>query len=110
MSHDPRPDKPENCSSPMTPDLSAVALDVQAGRPPARRDGLAVARLRRAGAVVYGRTNMTEFAFSAIGINPHYGTPVNPAAARVDALPRIPGGSTSGGAVTVASGAAWAAL
>jgi amidase/aspartyl-tRNA(Asn)/glutamyl-tRNA(Gln) amidotransferase subunit A len=53
---------------------------------------------------------MTEFAYSGVGINPHHGTPVNPAAARIDPLPRIPGGSTSGGAVSVASGAAIAAL
>jgi amidase/aspartyl-tRNA(Asn)/glutamyl-tRNA(Gln) amidotransferase subunit A len=53
---------------------------------------------------------MTEFAFSAIGLNPHHGTPANPATARLDPLARIPGGSTSGGAVTVASGAAFAAL
>lgn len=45
-----------------------------------------------------------------MGINPHFGTPVNPATAALNPTPRIPGGSTSGGAVTVASGAAWAAL
>ena len=77
---------------------------------PARSDSTAVARLRRAGAALLGRTNMTEFAFSGVGINPHYGTPPNPVTARRDAAPRIPGGSTSGGAVSVATGAAWAAL
>ena len=56
-----------------------------------------------------GRTNMTEFAFSGVGINPHHGTPANPATAALDPTPRIPGGSTSGGAVSVATGAAWAA-
>jgi amidase/aspartyl-tRNA(Asn)/glutamyl-tRNA(Gln) amidotransferase subunit A len=45
-----------------------------------------------------------------VGINPHHGTPANPATAALDAEPRIPGGSTSGGAVSVATGAAWAAL
>src|SRR6185503_18197575 len=55
-------------------------------------------------------TNMSEFAFSGVGINPHHGTPANPATAALDATPRIPGGSTSGGAVSVATGAAWAAL
>jgi amidase/aspartyl-tRNA(Asn)/glutamyl-tRNA(Gln) amidotransferase subunit A len=53
---------------------------------------------------------MSEFAFSGVGINPHHGTPANAATAALDATPRIPGGSTSGGAVTVATGAAWAAL
>ena len=52
---------------------------------------------------------MTEFAFSGVGINPHHGTPANPAT-RAGPKPRIPGGSTSGGAVSVATGAAWAAL
>ncbi len=53
---------------------------------------------------------MSEFAFSGVGINPHHGTPANPATAALDPTPRIPGGSTSGGAVSVAAGAAWAAL
>src|SRR4029078_326286 len=43
--------------------------------PPAEADAPVVARLRAAGFVVMGRTNMTEFAYSGIGINPHYGTP-----------------------------------
>ncbi|MEO7854865.1 MAG: amidase family protein, partial [Rubrivivax sp.] len=51
-----------------------------------------------------------EFAFSGVGINPHHGTPSNVGALAVDATPRIPGGSTSGGAAHVAGGAAWAAL
>ncbi len=80
------------------------------GDAPAAADCPAVARLRAAGAALTGHTNMTEFAFSAVGINPHHGTPANVATARVDATPRIPGGSSSGAAVTVASGAAWAAL
>lgn len=77
---------------------------------PAAADCPAVARLRRAGAALTGHTNMTEFAFSTVGINPHHGTPANAATVVIDAQPRIPGGSTSGGAVSVASGAAWAAL
>jgi len=83
---------------------------VLAERPPAGTDCTAVARLRAAGAALVGHTNLTEFAFSGVGINPHHGTPANPATARLDATPRIPGGSTSGGAVSVAAGAAWAAL
>jgi amidase/aspartyl-tRNA(Asn)/glutamyl-tRNA(Gln) amidotransferase subunit A len=77
---------------------------------PARADAPAVARLRAAGAALIGHTNLSEFAFSGVGINPHHGTPANVGAARVDATPRAPGGSTSGGASSVASGAAWAAL
>ena len=75
--------------------------------PPARADALAVARLRAAGGAIIGRTNMTEFAFSGVGINPHFGTPAN--AAWRD-RPRIPGGSSSGAAVSVASGAAFVGL
>lgn len=77
------------------------------GRAPARRDATAVARLRAAGATLFGRTNMSEFAFSGVGVNPHFGTPPNPADTRAA---RIPGGSTSGGAVSVANGCAWVAL
>ena len=77
---------------------------------PATQDCPAVARLRTAGAAFIGHTNLTEFAFSGVGINPHHGTPANPATAALDTEPRIPGGSTSGGAVSVATGAAWAAL
>ncbi|TWO71662.1 amidase [Caenimonas sedimenti] len=74
---------------------------------PARADAPAVARLRAAGAAVIGRTNMTEFAFSGVGVNPHFGTPANPAD---PAVARIPGGSSSGAAVSVAAGAAFIGL
>ncbi|WP_418320528.1 amidase [Piscinibacter sakaiensis] len=76
---------------------------------PATADCPAVQRLRDAGAALIGHTNQSEFAFSAVGINPHHGTPANPAVPD-DGIARIPGGSTSGGAVSVATGAAWAAL
>jgi aspartyl-tRNA(Asn)/glutamyl-tRNA(Gln) amidotransferase subunit A len=66
---------------------------------PVAADAVAVARLRAAGAVIIGRGNMTEFAFSGVGLNPHYGTPANPYDRRAR---RIPGGSSSGGAVAVA--------
>ena len=91
-------------------EVTAAGSTVLAGRDPASADCPAVARLRRAGAALIGRTNMSEFAFSGVGINPHHGTPANPATAALDPTPRIPGGSTSGGAVSVATGAAWAAL
>jgi len=71
------------------------------------QDAPAIAHLRRAGFVMIGRTNMTEFAFGAFGINPHYGTPRAPFDR---ATGRIPGGSTSGGAVAVADGMAAAAI
>ncbi|MEO8152765.1 MAG: amidase [Rhizobacter sp.] len=85
---------------------SRVLTDAKA----ATTDCSAVARLRAAGAMLTGHTNMTEFAFSGVGINPHHGTPANVATLAIDPQPRIPGGSTSGGAVSVASGAAMAAL
>lgn len=77
---------------------------------PAQQDCPAVARLRRAGAAFVGHCNLSEFAFSGVGINPHYGTPSNAATLKLDPTPRIPGGSTSGGAVSVAADAAWATL
>ncbi len=80
---------------------------LRAGAPPADADALAVTRLRAAGAAILGLTTMSEFAFSGVGINPHHGTPRNPADV---AVARIPGGSTSGGAVSVALGLAVAAL
>lgn len=83
---------------------------VLADAPPAAADAPAVARLRAAGAALVGHSGMTEFAFSGVGLNPHHGTPANPATLALDATPRIPGGSTSGGAASVALGAAWAAL
>ena len=77
------------------------------GRPVADRDAPCIARLRAAGFVLVGRTNMTEFAFSGLGFNPHYGTPRNPYD-RVRG--RIPGGSSSGAAVSVTDGMAAAGL
>ncbi|WPB57258.1 amidase [Xylophilus sp. GOD-11R] len=74
---------------------------------PAAADAPVVERLRRAGAAIVGKTNMTEFAFSGVGINPHHGTPRNPSDASVA---RIPGGSSSGAAVSVALGLAVAGL
>jgi aspartyl-tRNA(Asn)/glutamyl-tRNA(Gln) amidotransferase subunit A len=75
--------------------------------PPAEADATAVARLRRAGFIVIGRTNMTEFAYSGIGINPHYGTPKS---AWQRSVGHVPGGSSSGAAVSIADGMAYGAL
>jgi aspartyl-tRNA(Asn)/glutamyl-tRNA(Gln) amidotransferase subunit A len=91
-------------------EVTTAASRVLADGPPATADCPAVARLREAGGALIARTNMSEFAFSGVGINPHHGTPANAATAALDPTPRIPGGSTSGGAVSVAAGAAWAAL
>jgi len=95
-------------------DLFDVAGDVtRAGskilNAKAEQDAAAVARLRAAGAVFVGRTNMVEFAFGTTGINPHYGTPRNPwDRPKWDAAEplsgRIPGGSSSGAAVSQADG------
>ncbi|HWB50700.1 MAG TPA: amidase [Stellaceae bacterium] len=80
----------------------STALD---DRPPATGDAPVVARLKAAGAVIVGKTNMTEFAFSGVGINPHYGTPGNP----FDRA-RVPGGSSAGAPVSVADGQAVVAI
>ena len=77
------------------------------GTPPAAEDATVVQRLRTAGAIIIGRTNMTEFAYSGLGLNPHYGTPLNP----WDRVGKhIPGGSSSGAAVSVSDGMALAGI
>ncbi|SFP66423.1 aspartyl-tRNA(Asn)/glutamyl-tRNA(Gln) amidotransferase subunit A [Mesorhizobium sp. NFR06] len=78
---------------------TAAGSLIRAGAAPATRDAAIVRRLRQAGAVILGKTNMTEFAFTAIGDNPHYGTPGNAADASL-----IPGGSSSGAGVAVGEG------
>lgn len=75
--------------------------------PAAIHDAAAIRRLRSWGLVIVGRTNMTEFAFSTAGLNPHYGTPRNPYDRDNG---RTPGGSSSGAAVSVTDGMAAAAL
>jgi len=72
---------------------------VLADAPPATADAAVVQRLRAAGSVIVAKTNMSEFAFTAMGANPHYGTPGNPADRA-----RVPGGSSSGAAVAVGDG------
>lgn len=74
---------------------------------PAEKDATAVARLRRAGFIAIGRTNMTEFAYSGIGINPHFGTPKSAFQRDVG---HVPGGSSSGAAVSIADRMAYGAL
>ncbi len=78
---------------------------VRKGIAPAAKDAVAVSRLRNAGAGLIGHANMTEFAYSGLGLNPHYGTPLTPLREGC-----IAGGSTSGGASAVARGMADIAL
>jgi len=88
---------------------SSLVLD---DAPVTAQDSPAVARLRAAGAAILGRTHMVEFAYSGVGVNPHFGTPAAHDA-RFGALPgapRVSGGSSSGAAVSVASGAAYIGL
>jgi len=80
---------------------------VLVGAPAATRDSTVVERLKKAGAVIIGRTNLVEFAYSGLGINPHYGTPKN---AFDRGTGRIPGGSSSGAAVSVTDGMAGRAI
>ncbi len=87
--------------------VTAAGSRVLSDRPAARQDAAAVARLRACGFVIVGRNNMTEFAYSGLGMNHHFGTPANPW--QRDQR-RIPGGSSSGAAVAVADAMALAAL
>jgi len=82
-------------------DVTRAGSKLLAGESPAKADAPAVARLRAAGAVIVGRTNMVEFAFGTTGLNPHYGTPKNPWDRKTG---RVPGGSSSGAAVAQADG------
>ena len=88
-------------------DVTRAGSVALADAPPATRDAPAIARLKAAGLIVTGRSNMTEFAFSGLGINPHYDTPRNPFDR---ATGRIPGGSSSGAAVSVTDGMALGAI
>ena len=78
--------------------VTASGSNVLRNNTSATEDSEVVSRIRRAGGIVVGRTNMTEFAYSGLGLNPHFGTPLNP---YDRSNGRIPGGSTSGGAISV---------
>jgi len=88
-------------------EVTCAGSTVLRGQPAATADATIVQRLLAAGAVIVGRTNMTEFAFSGLGLNPHYGTPANP---WERSRGRIPGGSSSGAAVSVTDGMAAVAI
>ena len=79
--------------------VTSAGSKILAGTTPAHEDAAALARLRAAGFIFIGRTNMTEFAYSGLGINPHYGTPKSPYEREQG---RVPGGSSAGTAVAVA--------
>ncbi|MBR9839653.1 MAG: glutamyl-tRNA amidotransferase [Rhodobacteraceae bacterium] len=85
--------------------VTSAGSRLLADRPAAKVDATAVARLKRAGALMFGRTSMSEFAYSGVGLNPHHGTP---SGALVPG--DMPGGSSSGGAVCVGLGITDAAI
>jgi aspartyl-tRNA(Asn)/glutamyl-tRNA(Gln) amidotransferase subunit A len=87
--------------------VTMAGSKVLADSPAAKVDCPAVNRLNLAGGALIGRTSMVEFAFSGVGVNPHHGTPAN---AVMRDVPRIPGGSSSGAAVSVANGSAFIGL
>lgn len=91
----------------MAGDVTTCGSEVLSDRQPAPVDAEAVRRLRNAGFIPVGRTNMTEFAYSGLGLNPHYGTPENPWDREKG---RIPGGSSSGAAIAVTEQMAVASL
>ncbi len=91
-------------------EVTGAGSTVLRSRPAATLDAPVVARLRAVGAIPFGRTNMVEFAYSGVGINPHYGTPRSVWGRMTDGGARAPGGSSSGAAVSVADGMCVAAL
>ncbi|MHB8813893.1 MAG: amidase [Steroidobacteraceae bacterium] len=91
----------------MAGDVTTAGSRLLRGQPPAGEDCAAVARLRAAGFIPIGRTNMTEFAYSGLGLNPHYGTPLNPFERQRG---RAPGGSSSGAAISIAEEMSYGAL
>lgn len=88
-------------------EVTRAGSRVLADAPPAAAHAPIVSRLLAAGFVLIGRTTMTEFAFSGVGINPHYGTPRAPWQREAG---HIPGGSSSGAAVSVSDGFAFGAI
>ncbi|EAR50105.1 amidase family protein [Oceanicola granulosus HTCC2516] len=88
-------------------EITTAGSDTRRDAAPAEADCAAAQRLSRAGMVTLGKLNLTEFAYSGLGLNPHYGTPANP---HSGATPRVPGGSSSGSGVAVAAGLAPCAM
>ena len=88
-------------------DVTTAGSIVLKNNTPASQHATVVARLLNAGFIILGKTNMTEFAYSGLGLNPHYGTPLNPYDRETG---RIPGGSSSGAAISVTDGFATAGV
>lgn len=84
-------------------DATTAGSKVYMNAKPATNDAAVVAACRKQGLICIGKTNLSEFAYSGLGLNPHYGTPVNP---HSNDIPHVAGGSSSGSAVTVAAGLA----
>jgi aspartyl-tRNA(Asn)/glutamyl-tRNA(Gln) amidotransferase subunit A len=91
----------------MAGDVTTAGSQLLRGQPPASEDCAAVARVRAAGFIPIGRTNMTEFAYSGLGLNPHYGTPLNPFERQ---RRRAPGGSSAGAAISITEEMSYGAL
>jgi aspartyl-tRNA(Asn)/glutamyl-tRNA(Gln) amidotransferase subunit A len=91
----------------MAGERTTAGSALYADSPPKESDAPIVANLAAAGMAALGKTNLSEFAFSALGLNPHFGTPRNP---RDPSTPRVAGGSSSGAAVAVAGGLAPCAI
>jgi aspartyl-tRNA(Asn)/glutamyl-tRNA(Gln) amidotransferase subunit A len=91
----------------MAGERTTAGSALYAEAPPKEKDAPIVTNLAAAGMVALGKTNLSEFAFSALGLNPYFGTPRNP---RDPATPRVAGGSSSGAAVAVAGGLAPCAI
>jgi aspartyl-tRNA(Asn)/glutamyl-tRNA(Gln) amidotransferase subunit A len=91
----------------MADERTTAGSALYAESPPKEKDAPIVTNLSAAGMVALGKTNLSEFAFSALGLNPHFGTPRNP---RDSVTPRVAGGSSSGAAVAVAGGLAPCAI
>lgn len=81
-------------------EVTTCGAELRRLAPPATTDAVLVQRLSQAGLVSLGKVNLSEFAYSGVGSNPHFGTPANP---RAQGEVRIPGGSSSGSAVAVAA-------
>lgn len=91
----------------MAGEVTTAASDIYRNAAPATSDAPCVANVTAAGLVALGKVNLTEFAYSGLGLNPHFGTPANP---HSPSLPRAPGGSSSGSGVAVAAGLAPCAI
>ncbi len=88
-------------------ETTTAASDIYRDAAPARADAPVLANATSAGMIALGKVNLSEFAYSGLGLNPHFGTPLNP---HDPVTPRAPGGSSSASAVAVASGLAPSAI